>query len=448
MRHFPTESLLPAIFCLLLASAGTRASDFALQRQRNWHQWRGPSANGVAPHGDPPVRWSETTNIKWKAAIPGAGSSTPIVWQRRVFILTAIETDRTVDSLPKPEAEPPGGYLTTRPKNYYRFVVICFDRDTGRICWQRVADEALPHEGHHPSHGYASASPTTDGRYLYASFGSRGIYCYDLDGRLQWKRDLGDMVTRFGWGEGSSPVLHGNSLVVDWDHEGQSSLVVLDAETGKTRWKVDRDEVSGWATPLVIDHGSVTQVVVNAPRRVSSYDLATGKLIWECGGQTVNAIPSPVANGDVVICMSGFRGSAAYALPLDSTGDLTDGDRIVWHHDRSTPYVPSPLLYDDSLYFTRSNSAILTCLSAATGQPRWEDERLSDVSSFYGSPAGAAGRVYLVGRDGTTVVIKHQPQLEILAVNRLDDPIDASPAIVAGQMFLRGKKHLYCIAAD
>jgi outer membrane protein assembly factor BamB len=440
--------LILLTICGCLASSDVRADDFDAGRPFHWHQWRGPLANGVAPHGDPPIHWDENTNVQWKVEIPGEGNSTPVVWGDRIFVSAAIETERAVDSLPPPAAEPPGGYKTPRPTNYFRFVVISLDRNTGRVLWQGTGAEAIPHEGRHPTNSYASGSPTTDGRSVYASFGSRGICCFDVEGNLRWKRDLGDMVTRFGWGEGTSPVLHRDRLVVNWDHEGDSFLVVLDATTGETLWNVDRDEISSWSTPLVVEHKGVAQLIVSATRRVTSYDLADGRIIWECGGQTVNVIPSPVALGDVVYCMSGFRGSALYALPLDSSGDLTDTDRPLWHHDRGTPYVPSPLLYDDLLYFTRSNSGVLSCLDAKTGEPLVEGVRLPGLSSLYASPVGAAGRVYFVARSGTTLVINHQPKLEVLATNQLDDPIDASPVIVGKQLFLRGKTHLYCIAAQ
>ncbi len=440
------QRLTPLMICACLVSSSVCADDFDSARRFNWHQWRGPSADGVAPHGDPPVRWDEDLNVQWKVEIPGEGNSTPIVWGDRVFLTAAVKTERTIEELPPLSGEPPGGYKTPRPTSYYRFVVMSLDRRTGRVLWERTANQEVPHEGRHPTNSYASASPTTDGRCVYASFGSRGICCFDTSGNLRWKRDLGDMITRFGWGEGSSPVLHGDRLIVNWDHEGDSFLVVLDAKTGETLWNADRDEISSWSTPLVVEHKGVTQLVVSATRRVTSYELAGGKIIWECGGQTVNVIPSPVAADGAVFCVSGFQGSALYAIPLGSTGDLTDTGRILWHHDRGTPYVPSPLLYDGLLYFTRSNSGVLSCLDAKTGEPLIEGTRLPGLSSLYASPVGAAGRVYFVARDGTALVIKHQPKLEILAANRLDDPIDASPAVAGSQMFLRGKSHLYCIA--
>jgi outer membrane protein assembly factor BamB len=196
-----------------------------------------------------------------------------------------------------------------------------------------------------------------------------------------------------------------------------------------------------------VEHNGTRQLIVNASRRVTSYDLDSGHIVWECGGQTVNVIPSPVVFNGTVICMSGFRGSALYAIPLRSKGDVTGSEQIAWYHQGGTPYVPSPLLYDGLLYFTKSNSPILSILDAKTGEPLLQNVRLPDLQSLYVSPVGAAGRVYFVGREGTTLVIKHGTQLEVLAVNKLDDPIDASPAVVGTQMFLRGKGHLYCIEA-
>lgn len=437
--------IVPVCFAVLATAS---AADFSSECQRQWHQWRGPLANGTAPYGDPPIRWSETTNIKWKAAIPGEGSATPIVWGDQVFVVAAVRTNRTVDVLPKPDQEPPGGYKTERPRDFYRFEVLSLDRRTGRTLWQRTATEAVPHEGRHDTNTYASASPSTDGERLYVSFGSRGIYCYDLQGNLQWKRDLGQMVTRFGWGEGTSPTLYGDSLVVNWDHEGGSFLVVLDTKTGKSRWKVDRDEVSSWATPLVIPRGGGAQIVVNATKRTTGYDFDTGKVLWQCGGQSLNVIPSPVRIDDMVIAMSGFGSTAAYAIPLGSTGDITGTERIAWHHKTATPYVPSPLLVGDRLYFTKWFSPILTCLDARTGKVLMEAQRLPGLKNLYASPVAASGRIYFVSREGAGLVIKEQPKLEVLGTGQLDEGFDASPAVVGRQMFLRGKKHLYCIAEE
>jgi outer membrane protein assembly factor BamB len=442
--------LLPllTLCCLWLAVLSVRAEHVPEQWLDNWPQWRGPLANGTAPKGDPPVKWDEQTNLQWKTPIPGKGSATPIIWGDRVFIVTAIDTGREADprDLPKPDER--FEKKTKAPQTYYQFVVYCLDRNTGKVRWQRIATEQVPHEGHHPTHSYAAGSPTTDGKYLYVSFGSRGIYCYDLDGKLQWSRDFGKMSTRLGWGEAVTPVLHGDTLIVNWDQEADSFITALDARTGATRWKTPREEVTTWTTPLVVEYQGRTQVIVNATNRVRSYDLATGAELWQCGGQTVNPIPSAIRYGDHVICMSGYRGSAALSIALDSKGDVTKSDKIAWHHDRGTPYVPSPLVVGDRLYFTQTNEPLLTCLDAKTGKPILDRVRLANLSSLYASPVCAADRIYLPDRDGNTLVFKKTDKLEILAINRLGETIDASPAVVGKQLFLRGEKHVFCIAAN
>ncbi len=432
---------------VLMGFAPVTAEELAVRQSHNWHQWRGPAANGVAPHGNPPVEWNETRNLKWKAEIPGAGKSTPIVWEDRVFLITAINTGMVAEGVAKPEEQPQRPFGIKFPNTRYRFVVMCLDRATGKVKWERTAVEELPHEGHHGDNTFATASPTTDGRFVYVSFGSRGLYCYDLDGELKWKRKLNNVETRLSFGEACSPVVHGDYVVMNRDNDSDSRILVLDALTGDLRWEAKRDEKSAWATPLIVEHQGRTQVITSASQRVRSYDLKTGEVLWECGGQVGNVTPSPVLLGDHVICMSGYRGSSAMSLPLTAQGDITDTDRIAWRHGRDTPYVPSPLLYGDLLYFNKLNNGILTILDAPTGKPLLESVRMPGISNIYASPVGAADRVYFVGRDGSTLVMKHGKTLEVLANNKLDDAFDASPAIVGRQLLLRGQKHVYCFEA-
>jgi outer membrane protein assembly factor BamB len=441
---------LVALLSFLGVSAALPAADAEQNPADNWPQWRGPEASGFAAKADPPLKWDDKTNVRWKTPIPGRGSSTPIVWGDQTFILTAIDTGKQADAkdIPKPDPKFEKDKKTQAPTTYHQFVVLSVDRQTGKVRWQQTATEAVPHEGHHETHSYAAFSPITDGKYLYVSFGSRGVYCYDLAGKLQWQRqDLGRLETRYGWGEGNSPALYRDTLFVNFDHEGQSFLVALDARTGKTKWKVDRDEVTSWSTPLVVERQGKAQLIVNAAKRVRSYDPATGKVIWECGGQTpVNVIPSPVIFENLVICTSGYRGAAAIGIPLDSSGDVTG--KAAWQHDRGTPYVPSPVLTDGRLYFTQMNTGMLTCLDARTGKVIFEKERLPGLASLYTSPVAAKDRIYFTGRDGTVVVIKRSDKLEVLATNKLGEGIDASPVMVGKQLFLRGEKHLYCIVGD
>ena len=409
------------------------------EADRFWPTWRGPMSTGVAPGADPPVEWSETTNIRWKVEIPGRGSSSPIVWGDRVFLLTAVPVG--VDA--KAGAGPVGLY----PDRVHEFTVIAYDRADGSVAWRQVAREEQPHEGTHRQNGsWASGSAVTDGEYLFAYFGSRGLYCYDLDGNLVWDVDLGNKSMRNEFGEGTTPALLGDTVVVVWDHLGDSFVVALDKTTGEERWRRARDEIDTWATPIIVEHGGRHQIVVGAMNRIVSYDLETGEDVWHSAGLTMNPIPSPVAADGFVYLMSGYRGSALKAVRLDqATGDITDTSALAWTLDRDTPYVPSPLLYDDTLYVLKSNSGILSTFDAQTGTPHYEIQRLPDVANVFASPVGAGNRVYIPGRDGTTLVIRHGATFEVLATNTLDEGFDASPAVAGDEIYLRGSRHLYAI---
>jgi outer membrane protein assembly factor BamB len=444
---------------LSLGAAVARA-DFSDLAAPNWHRWRGPDATGVAPQGNPPLHWDAETNIKWKVDVEGRANSSPIVWGDRIFVLTAVDTGRPGEAAELPpevvEAKANDPDLDKDkdageprvPKNIHQLKVICFLRSTGQRLWERVAAEVTPREKLHDTNTYASSSPTTDGQRVYASFGSLGIYCYDLDGNPLWQRDFGDINTENEFGEGSSPTIHEGTLIVNYDQNGPCFITALDAATGKPKWKRDRpDEMTSWNTPIVVTSGGRTQVVVNG-KLSRGYDITNGDVIWECGGQAKLAIASPVALGDVVYCMTGFRGNAVYAIPLDAVGDITGTDKVVWHTDASGPYVPSPILYGDRLYFTKSSSNVISCVDAHTGKPYIDQKRVAGLDKQYASPVGAAGRIYFTGRDGTTVAIRHADELEVLATNALGEDVDATPAIVGNQIFIRGHEHLYCISEE
>jgi len=426
---------------LWFAGAGEMAAGPATEHLHQWPHWRGPKANGVAFEAHPPLHWDPHNNIKWKTALPGQGASTPILWHDRIFLLCAAPTDRIPEKPPVKQEQS----LTEPPGVIYQFLVLCLDRGTGKILWQRIAREEAPHEGHHQTHTYAGGSPTTDGQRLYVSFGSRGIYAYDFDGNLLWERDLGKMRTRFGWGEASTPVIDGTHLLVPWDQEDQSHLFNLNALTGETRWKVDRDEPSNWSTPLVLRHKGKAQVVVNGTNRARGYDLETGTILWECGDLSVNAIPSPVAADGLIYCMSGYRKSIIYAIPYEAKGDISDSPALAWTYARDTPYVASPLVDEGKLFLTKNRSGLLTILEAATGKPLLEAERIPSLNTLYASPMMAEGRMYLLDREGACTVLQYDGALQILATNRLEGTFDASPAAVGHELFLRSWTDLYCI---
>ena len=333
-----------------------------------------------------------------------------------------------------------------KPTEIYQFALLCLDRDTGKVLWQSVAKEELPHEGYFQGEGsLASSSGVTDGRNVYAYFGSRGLYSYDMAGKKLWSKELGRMTIKMGFGEGSSPTIYRDRLIINWDNEDGSFITALDKNTGEQIWKQPRDEGTSWSTPLMVEHGGKTEVVVTATGKIRSYDPENGKLIWECGGLTPNAIPSPVADSEKVYCTSGFQGNALLAIKLGGTGNLTGSDWIAWKRSKSTPYVPSPLLYDGKLYFFANNNGRLSCVYSKNGEPLLDAENVEEIPNVYASPLGASGRVYLVGRNGTTVVLKNTGKLDRVAVNKLDDKIDASPVAVGKDLLLRGRSTLYCL---
>jgi outer membrane protein assembly factor BamB len=410
---------------------------------RNWAQWRGPDMTGVSRTAKPPIEWSETKNIKWKVEIPGRGSSSPVVWNDRIFLLTAVPVGVT-----GPAQHEPRGALPQRGVHQYK--VLAIDRKTGKTIWERIAREEEPHEPAHGDNGtWASSSAITDGTHVFAYFESRGLFAYDMSGKLIWQADFGDKKMRNQFGEGSTPVLAGNTLVVVWDHLNQPSYVIaLDKNTGKELWRVDHPEMDTWATPLVVDHNGRKQVIVNAMNRVRSFDLETGKIVWEGPGTTMNVIPSPVFGNGMVFVMSGFRGNNLKAIKLaEAKGDIATTGAIAWQLDRDTPYVPSPLLYDNILYFLKTNNGLLSAYDAASGKPHYSVQRIAKApGEVFSSPVGADGRIYIVSRDGVTTVIKHGTTYEVLAENTLDDGFDSSPALAGNELFLRGYRYLYAIS--
>jgi len=459
MSH-PIRSSTVALLAFLALGAVVAASDVA---ERHWPQWRGPRGDGVAPQGDPPTTWSETANVRYKVEIPGRGHASPVVWGDRIYLLTAIDAEPPAAAASASSAEaaatgaptsatPASGTPSFRERGVaadhdLRFVVLALDRATGKTVWERTVLRARPHEGTHTDGTWASASAITDGERVWAFFGSRGVYCLRSDGEPLWQRDLGDMQTRNGFGEGASPTLAGDTLVINWDHEGESFIAALDAKTGTERWRSARNEPTSWSTPHIVEVDGQRQVVVNATGKVRSYDLATGKVVWEVGGMTSNAIPTPVSANGLLFVASGFRGNALKAIRLaGARGDLAGTPAVVWSHDRDTPYVPSPLLYDGLLYFLKQNTGLLSALDAATGKVHYGPARLEGVEGVYASPVGAAGRIYVAGRNGTTAVLAAGPELKVLAINRLDDGFEASPAIVGREIYLRGRRHLYALA--
>ena len=434
------NSLLVA-FGLTVATAGALGQ--AVNPLVQWGQWRGPLATGAAPKADPPVEWSETKNIRWKTKLPGLGHSSPVVWGSLVFVTTA---EMTGAKKPFTGVTPDGAHNNMNPLFDHQFAVMAIDRQTGAVVWRRTVATRQPHESTHESATWASNSPVTDGEHVLSFFGSNGLYCLDTGGRLLWSRDLGDMQVKHGHGEGASPLLHGETVVVNWDHEGASVIVALAKRTGEELWRQPRDEVTSWATPIVVTHDGQRQVVVSGTRRVRGYDLKTGAVIWEAGGLPGNIVASPVGADGMVFAAGSYEKQTLLAIRLTGAkGELTGTQQIAWQKNRSTPYVPSPLLYDGWLYYLRHYQGVLSRVNAKTGDEPSGPFRLGSVFNIYSSPVAAAGRIYVTDRNGKTLVMSNDAEPKALTLNKLDDRFSASAALVGDAIFLRGEKFLYCI---
>ncbi|MEE2642320.1 MAG: PQQ-binding-like beta-propeller repeat protein [Planctomycetota bacterium] len=447
---------LPALIVTLLCGFFDPFSSCELKAQQQqakkvaarsvWANWRGPTQNGIAAPGvNPPVRWSEKKNVKWKVPLAGLGHSTPAVWGNHIFVTSAESFGNGFAPLPETA---PGAHDNRQVTHRYRFQVTALDRRSGRVLWNKEVNRRIPHEGGHFTGSLASSSPVTDGKRVYAFFGSHGLYCLDYAGNLVWKRDFGLMSSKHAHGEGSSPVLQDNTLVINWDHQGQSFVTALDAKNGETLWKVNRDEVTSWSSPITALVEGRYQVIVPGSDRVRGYALDDGRVIWECGGLSNNVVASPVFEKGVVYVGSSYDSQAFLAIRVaGARGDISGSEHVLWFRRRHTPYVPSPLIYDDTLYFFRHYQGILYRVEASTGREK-DARRLLGITNIYSSPIAAANRIYIVDRGGRTQVLQHAAEPEPLALNRLNDSFSASPVAVDDELILRGEEFLYCLKSE
>ena len=415
-----------------------------------WPRWRGPNDNGMAA-GDAPLHWSDTERIAWKVTVPGKGHSSPVAWGDRLFLTTAVPTGLTPANPAGPAEGRQGGRRggfggPDGPQPEQKLMVLCYDRNSGKLLWERVARLAIPHEGYHPRYGsFASNSPVTDGKHVVAFFGSRGVFCYTLDGKLVWRKEMPQLQMNNNFGEGAWPALDGNKLVLVLDQMGESILLALDKNTGRELWRTPRHGATNWSGPLITSHNGRKQVIVAATQKAAGYDLETGKLIWEASGLGANTIPAPVAADGMVFVMSGFRNPNLLAIRLGREGDLTGTDAVLWQNQRGNSYTPSPVLYEGKLYMLTDNG-MLSCLDAKTGKPFYQQERLPKPYNFKASPVGANGKLYLASEEGDVIVVKMGEKFEVLATNTMEGhTFISSPAIVDGAIYLRSQNTLFCV---
>ena len=414
----------------------------------NWPQWRGPDGSGISNEKNLPLEWSPTKNIKWKTPIEGRSHSSPIVWGNRVFLTTAIEGPVVPGAKAVKHMDGDREFLhpdSVGADHKHTFKVLCLDRDTGKILWQATAWGGTPYDNRHRKSSYAASTPATDGKLVYAFFGTEGLYAYDFKGQLAWKVQLGNLGT-VGMGTGTSPILFEDLVIVqcDEDNGASSFIVALDKKTGKEVWKTPRKVQVSWATPILVRTATRTELITSGTEFVISYDPATGKELWRHKGVESNAIPSPVANSEMVFLSAGFPAKIALAIRLGGSGDLTGTPNVPWKYEKGTAYVPSPIVYGDYLYLM-TDRGILTCIDAKTGEIKYEGGRIPIPATFTASPVAFDGKILLTSEDGDTFVVKAGPKHEILGTNSVGEPVYASPAIADGRIFIRGEKNLYSI---
>jgi outer membrane protein assembly factor BamB len=426
-------------------------ASFSIAYAENWPGWRGPASLGISSEKGIPLTWDLSKNVLWKAEVPGLGHSSPIVWGNRVFVTTAVSNDPKEDywekGFPQIQRKPDSAEIS--------WMVLCFDRDTGKPLWQQTAVKAKPVNARHTKNSYASQTPVTDGTFIYAFFGDQGMHCYDFNGNRIWSRDLGKFTMRAGWGMGSSPILFKDLVIQTCDQEpGGSFIIALDKKTGTTVWKTGRDEASSWSTPYLYDQGQRPELIVNATRAIRSYDPATGKLLWECRGPaTAITTPTPTYSNGLIFVSSGFfveENRPVTAFRPGGNGDITlkQGETaskdIAWRQLAAAPYIPSPIAYGDFI-FVLLDQGFLACYDAKTGKEIYGKTRIDAGANFSASPVAAGGNLYLMSEDGDVYVISAGPKYELRAKNSIGEAIMASPAISDGKMFVRALKHIYCI---
>jgi outer membrane protein assembly factor BamB len=432
-----------SLICLTSFVAGASAV-----APSNWSQWRGDDGTGVSTETNVTLDWGADRNVRWKTTIPGRGHSSPVVWANRVFLTSDLEgevvpgakaVDHTYDGKPFKHPDSIGG------DRKHTMKVIAIDRDSGRILWEQSAFEGTVYDDRHRKGSFASPTPAVDANFVFAYFGTEGLYCYDHAGKQIWKTTPGKLGT-IGMGTGTSPVLFENLVILQCDEEnGERSFVIAyDRKTGKEVWKTPRKVQASWSTPLLVRAAGGTQLVTSGNELIVSYDAKTGTELWQAKGHESNAIPSPVAGHGLVFVSAGFPVKRTVAIKSNSKGDVSNSSQIAWRYDKGTAYVPSTILVGDYLYLM-TDRGIITCLEATTGKVVYEGGRVPVPASFTASPVAVDGKILLTSEDGDTFVIKAGRTHEVIATNSLNEPVFASPAISNGMIFIRGEKNLYCI---
>lgn len=384
---------------------------------RYWPRWRGPSGQGLATGGGYPDTWSPTENVLWKVAVPGRGNSSPIVWGDRIFVTTGYDSGQ-------------------------RLSLLAFNRVDGRLLWQTFAPAGRTGFRTHQKNGHASATPATDGERVYVSFGPRGLFAFDMEGKVAWQRDLGPMDNYHG--AAGSPLLYKNRIILYQDQASGSFIAAFDTRTGQQVWRTARNASVGWGTPIAVRVGDHDEIIVNGQGSVRAYDPERGTERWRCNGTTFEVIPTPVVGYGMVFCASG-RAGPTLAIRPGGSGDVT-ATHLAWSTPRGSPFVPSPVLYGEHLYTINDMASIVTNFDAVTGKLLWQGRLgVANREGFSASPVAVDGKVYFTNDDGETFVLRAGPKFELLHVNRIGERTLASPALVSGRWYIRTEGHLLAI---
>jgi len=434
--------LVPALFLGLCSVA----------HAQNWPTFRGQNGTGVGDGNNLPTTWNaeKSTNILWKTPIPGLGHSSPIIWKDRIFVTTAISSAANSEFVHG--LTDTGASANDNSKHSWR--VYCLDKTTGRIIWEKSIYEGVPKVKRHVKASYANSTPATDGKYLVVSFGSEGLYCFDLDGKLLWKQDLGVLDGGWSsdaeshWGFGSSPIIYKNLAIVQCDTQNQSFIAAFNIADGKRVWQTPREEDSSWSTPAIYEYQNRAELITSGTKYYRGYDPLTGKELWRMADGVDVKIPTPITTDGLYFLGGGSPNGRHnfYAVHAGIKGEIkpTDTQSIAWQSSQIRPHIVTPIVYDGYLYVCTDNG-ILSQYQATTGEPTFR-ARLGSGTSFSASPVAADGKVYFASEDGDVFVVKAGSTFELLARNTMGEVMIATPAIGGKMLIIRGQHHVFGIA--
>lgn len=437
---------LSFVCALLIAS-------ISLGESPSWPQFRGTSGAGVAESSKLPLEWGPDHNVAWSVDVPGSGWSSPIVWQDRIFLTTAIPD--------KPEEAPKtglyfGGERKDAPEIKYDWRVLCLSAADGKTLWSKSVKVGLPTKGKHIKNTYASETPATDGKRVYAYFAQAGVFAFTMDGEPLWKKEIGDYKTKLEWGSGSSPITDGSQVYIQCDNDEKSFMVALDAESGRENWRSERDEQTNWSTPFLWEAGGRSELVTAGKNKARSYDPATGKLLWELGGMSSIVVTTPIASDKYCFVSSGYvmdsKNRPIFAVKPGSSGDLTLKDKeessgsVAWLQRLGGAYMPTPIVYDGVIYVLYDRG-LFGCFDANTGKVIYSKKRLPNGGNYTASPWAYRSHIFCLAEDGQTHVVKAGPEFKVVGVNPpLDEKLFmATPAIAGDSLLIRGSSKLYSI---